>query len=68
MKEVGKHFGKPHQHQGLRIRDLGSNLYECRSGLDVRLIFVEDGTTKPPTLYFDMIGNHADVRRYLKRK
>lgn len=68
IKEVGKQFGKPHLHQGLGIRDLGGDLYECRSGLDVRLVFVKDSTTKPPTLYFDMIGNHDDVRRYLKRQ
>lgn len=68
LEEVGNQFGKPHQHQGLGIRDLGSDLYECRSGLDVRLVFVKDSTTKPPTLYFDMIGNHDDVRRYLKRQ
>ena len=68
IQHVGEQFGKPHQHQGLGIRDLGSDIYECRSGLDVRLVFVKDGTTKPPTLYFDMIGNHDEVRRYLKRK
>lgn len=68
IKEVGKQFGKPHQHQGLGIRSLGSDLYECRSGLDVRLVFVKDSTTKPPTLYFDMIGNHDDVQHYLKRQ
>jgi mRNA-degrading endonuclease YafQ of YafQ-DinJ toxin-antitoxin module len=68
LLEVGEKFGKPHQHQGLGIRDLGGGIYECRSGLDVRLVFVKDGTTKPPTLYFDMIGNHDDVKRYLRRR
>ena len=68
IKKVGNQFGKPHQHHGLGIRDLGNGLYECRSGLDVRLVFMKDGATTPPTLYFDMIGSHADVRRYLKRQ
>jgi hypothetical protein len=68
INEVGKQFGKPHRHAGLGIRDLGGGIYECRSGLDLRLVFVKDGDTKPPTLYFDMIGNHDDVRKYLKRK
>jgi hypothetical protein len=68
LQQVGIHFGKPHRHQGLGIRDLGAGIYECRSGLDLRLIFVKDGTTKPPTLYFDMIGNHDDVKKYLKRR
>lgn len=68
MKAVGESFGKPHMHTGLGIRDLGGGIYECRSGLDLRLIFVKDTETKPPTLYFDMIGNHDAVKRYLKRK
>ena len=68
IQKVGKQFGKPHLHQGLGIRDLGAGIYECRSGLDLRLVFVKDPTTKPPTLYFDMIGNHDDVKRYLKRR
>jgi hypothetical protein len=67
IKEVGKQFGKPHRHAGLGIRDPGGGIYECRSGLDLRLVFVKDTSTKPPTLYFDMIGNHDQVRRYLKR-
>ncbi|WP_367872036.1 hypothetical protein [Luteolibacter sp. Populi] len=68
IREVGKQFGKPHRHAGLGIRDLGGGIYECRSGLDLRLVFVKDGDTSPPTLYFDMIGNHDQVKRYLKRK
>ena len=68
IQEVGRQFGKPHRHAGLGIRDLGGGIYECRSGLDLRLVFVKEGTTKPPTLYFDMIGNHDEVKRYLKRR
>lgn len=68
IKEVGRQFGKPHRHAGLGIRDLGGGIYECRSGLSLRLVFVKDSTTKPPTLYFDMIGNYDDVKNYLKRK
>ncbi len=68
IQEVGRQFGKPHQHKGLGIRDLSSGIYECRSGLDLRLVFVKDASTTPPTLYFDMIGKHDDVRRYLRRK
>ena len=68
IQEVGRQFGKPHHHAGLGIRNLGGGIYECRSGLDLRLVFAKDGTTKPPTLYFDMIGNHDAVKRYLKRQ
>lgn len=68
MKAVGEAFGKPNLHPGLGIRDLGGGIYECRSGLDLRLVFVKDSGTKPPTLYFDMVGNHDAVKKYLKRK
>jgi len=68
IQEVGRQFGKPHQHKGLGIRDLSSGIYECRSSLDLRLVFVKDASTTPPTLYFDMIGNHDQVQRYLRRK
>lgn len=65
---VGESFGKPHLHSGLGIRDLSApNLFECRLGLHVRLIFRKDGDTKPPTLFFVLMGDHASVTKYLKR-
>jgi mRNA-degrading endonuclease YafQ of YafQ-DinJ toxin-antitoxin module len=55
-------FGKPHVHSGLSIRKLGKNLYECRTGLDWRLVF----EARKNLLTFDFAGNHQDVQNYLR--
>ena len=55
-------WGRPHEHSGIGIRNLGSGLYECRSGLDQRLVFQSfDGL-----LYFHFLGNHDEVRSFLR--
>jgi mRNA-degrading endonuclease YafQ of YafQ-DinJ toxin-antitoxin module len=55
-------FGKPHVHSGLSIRKLGKNLYECRTGLDWRLVF----EAQKSLLTFDFAGSHQDVQNYLR--
>ena len=55
-------FGKPHTHTGLSIRKLGKNLYECRTGLDWRLIF----EARKGVLTFDFAGDHKGVQNYLR--
>lgn len=55
-------FGKPHAHSGLGIRKLGKDLYECRTGLDWRLVF----EARKGTLTFDFAGNHDEVQKYLR--
>ena len=55
-------FGKPHIHSGLSIRKLGKNLYECRTGLDWRLVF----EAQKNLLTFDFAGNHNEVQKYLR--
>ena len=57
-------FGKPHLHSGLSIRKLARNLYECRTGLDLRLVF----EARKGTLTFDFSGNHDAVQAYLKSR
>jgi hypothetical protein len=42
LKLVLEGFGKPHVHTGLSIRKLGRRIYECRTGLAWRLIFVAE--------------------------
>ena len=55
-------FGKPHEHSGLGIRKLRSDLFECRVGLSLRILFraSEDG------IILRFIGNHDEVRKYLR--
>lgn len=62
IRLVTEGFGKPHLHSGLSIRKLGKHLYECRTGLDWRLIFeAEKGR-----LTFDFAGDHRGVLNYLR--
>ncbi len=57
-------FGHPHRHSGLGIRKLGRNYFECRSGLDLRLVF----QAEPGLLTFTFAGDHDEVTRYAKGK
>jgi mRNA-degrading endonuclease YafQ of YafQ-DinJ toxin-antitoxin module len=68
IQRVQENFGSPHLHSGTGIRDLspkGSRLgvYECRIGRGLRLVFTSES---PALLYFHTIGNHDEVRRFLK--
>jgi hypothetical protein len=62
IQQVRRSFGHPHFHGGAGIRDLGENVYECRRNLRQRLIF----TAHQGFLYFHMMGNHDQVRQFLK--
>lgn len=55
-------FGRPHAHAGLGMRQLRRGVYEARVGLKVRVLFERDGDL----LVIKMIGNHDDIRRYLR--
>ena len=64
LKLVIQGFGNPHAHTGLSIRKLGKHLYECRTGLAWRLIFMAD----KGLLTFDFAGDHDEVQNYLRGK
>lgn len=55
-------FGNPHLHSGLSIRKLDKQLFECRTSLQWRLIFV----ARKGVLTFDFAGNHEEVQNYLR--
>lgn len=57
-------FGQPHRHGGAGLRKLSGEFYEVRLGLAQRLVF----ENAPETLHFALLGDHADVRRFLKRQ
>jgi hypothetical protein len=57
-------FGKPHIHSGLSIRKLDDRLYECRTNLAWRLVFMAD----KGVLTFDFAGDHDEVQNYLRGK
>lgn len=64
LQSIVEGFGRPHAHTGLGIRKLGAHLYECRTGLEWRLIFA----AQKGVLTFDFAGNHDDVQNYLRGK
>jgi hypothetical protein len=56
-------FGQPHRHGGLGIRKLGSNLFECRGTLALRILF----QNRPDELYVSFLGTHDEVKTLLRR-
>ena len=55
-------FGHPHTHSGISIRRLRKNIFECRAGLKVRLLFRQTAGA----LEFFFAGNHDEVRRVIQ--
>ncbi len=55
-------FGRPHLHAGISIRRLRQNIFECRAGLKIRLLFRASGQS----LEFFFVGSHDEVRRLLR--
>ncbi len=55
-------FGQPHRHAGLGIRRLHKNYFEFRLDRDTRVVFQLESSTAT----LRMVGNHDDVRKYLK--
>ena len=62
LRLVQDGFGNPHAHAGISIRKLGKRIYECRTGLAWRLIFV----AHKGVLTFDFAGDHDEVQSYLR--
>jgi mRNA-degrading endonuclease YafQ of YafQ-DinJ toxin-antitoxin module len=57
-------WSHPHQHRGAGIRRLHGNFFECRCGLDLRLVFEWiDGA-----LRFHLLGSHDEIRAFLKQR
>lgn len=49
---------------GLGLRKLAPGIYEVRAGLVVRIVTVEEGSK----LILALLGDHDEVRRYLRRQ
>ncbi len=64
MHAAAATFVQPHLHSGRGIRQLKPGLYECRSGLGLRLLFERSGDD----LLFVFAGNHDEVKAYLKNR
>jgi mRNA-degrading endonuclease YafQ of YafQ-DinJ toxin-antitoxin module len=62
LQRLSATFGQPHLHSGLGIRRLRGSYFECRLDRDLRLVFKLDGNT----LVLALLGDHNDVRRFIK--
>ena len=56
---------RPHVHAGLGLRQLRSGIYEGRSRLRWRFVSIK---REGDTLVVKMVGNHDDVRRWLRQR
>jgi hypothetical protein len=62
LRELHEGFGKPHVHLGLGIRRLRKDLFECRAGLQRRIVFfAEKGVL---TAYDAM--THEELKAWLR--
>jgi hypothetical protein len=62
LRELPAIFGRPHTHGGLGLRQLKPGCFEVRAGLDVRAALLRERDD----LVVVQIGNHEDIRRWLK--
>ena len=63
MKAASVAYGKPHLHAGVGLRRIPPFM-ECRSGLDLRLIFQREDKN----LVFHLCGTHDEVQSFLKNQ
>ncbi len=56
-------FGQPNLHTGIAIRRLRKNIFECRAGLKVRLLF----RANAHALEVFFVGSHDEVRRLIRK-
>ncbi|MFM8460241.1 MAG: hypothetical protein ACKOD5_06125 [Chthoniobacterales bacterium] len=57
-------WGEPHRHRGSGLRKLGAGIFECRCGLQTRLLFTADAARRE--LNFFAMGNHDEIQRILR--
>ena len=55
-------FGDPHHHSGLGIRRLRKDLFECRAGLQWRIVFFAD---KGLLTAYDVM-THDEIKAWLR--
>lgn len=64
ISDVGAAFGDPHRHRGLGLRKLAARSYEIRVHLQLRVVFLHDGSD---LIAYDIM-NHDEVARWLRGK
>jgi len=64
LLSVARNFGNPHAHGGLGLRKLGPALWECRVGLELRIVLLHDADRLRT---YDLM-THDEVRKWLKSR
>lgn len=62
LQKIPDCFGQPHTHSGISIRRLRKNVFECRAGLKLRLLF----RANAGALEFFLVGNHDEIKAWLR--
>jgi hypothetical protein len=62
IAEIQRAIGWPHLHKGAGLRKLRDEYFEARISRRERLIF----ENTPDALVFEFMGNHDQVKRFLK--
>jgi hypothetical protein len=61
LRKLPDAFGHPHSRSG--VRKLRGQIYEMRAGLDRQIVFRKE----PDRLFLLLLGNHDQIRRFLKK-
>jgi mRNA-degrading endonuclease RelE of RelBE toxin-antitoxin system len=62
LRTLGDGFGRPHLHVGLGIRRLRKDLFECRAGLRLRIVFFAQ---KGLLTAYDVM-THDEIKAWLR--
>ncbi len=62
ISEAQSSMGQPHLHKGTGLRKLSDHYFELRVDPKLRLVFEDT----PSALVFEFMGNHDEVKRFLK--
>jgi len=62
IAEIQRVVGWPHLHKGVGLRKVRDEYFEARFGLKKRLIFENTSDA----IVFEFMGDHDQVRRFLK--
>jgi hypothetical protein len=62
LRTLANGFGNPHLHSGLGIRRLRKDLFECRSGLQWRIVFFAE---KGLLTAYDVL-THDEIKTWLR--
>ena len=64
LGQLGEYLKTGQASAGLGITKFGPGVFEARAGLSLRIVYVEEG----PRCFLVLLGNHDDVRRFLKQR